>query len=129
MADALYWAFTTLTTVGLGDRNARSDNERLLCSFIFLFGVAIVSYIMGTFIEILHILKDIDVDIDEGSELTKFIKTLQRFNRDKPINKKFQNKLERYFDYRWANHKNHSEEHGLMDLLPIEIENSLMLSY
>ena len=50
---AMYWAFTTLSTVGFGDYNPRSDGERLMCAFFMLFGVAIFSYIMGIFIEIL----------------------------------------------------------------------------
>jgi hypothetical protein len=49
----MYWAFTTLSTVGFGDYNPRSDGERLMCAFFMLFGVAIFSYIMGIFIEIL----------------------------------------------------------------------------
>lgn len=36
-----YWAFTTLTTIGLGDYHPRSDYERLLCAAIFLTGVSI----------------------------------------------------------------------------------------
>jgi len=49
----MYWAFTTLSTVGFGDYNPRSNGERLMCAFFMLFGVAIFSYIMGIFIEIL----------------------------------------------------------------------------
>ena len=48
-----YFAFTSLTTVGFGDYTPQSDPERLLCSFILLIGVAIFSFIMGNFIEIL----------------------------------------------------------------------------
>ena len=48
-----YFAFTSLSTVGFGDYNPRSDIERLLCAFILLFGVAIFSYIMGNFISII----------------------------------------------------------------------------
>ena len=49
-----YFAFTSLSTVGFGDLHPRSDFERLACAFILLFGVAIFSYIMGNFIEILQ---------------------------------------------------------------------------
>ena len=48
-----YYAFTTLSTVGFGDYHPRSDAERAVCAFILLVGVAIFSYIMGNFIEIL----------------------------------------------------------------------------
>ena len=44
-----YFAFTTLATVGFGDLHARSDYERMLLAFIFLFGVLIFSIIMSNF--------------------------------------------------------------------------------
>ena len=50
----VYYAFTSLSTVGFGDYHPRSNEERLFCSMILLFGVAIFSYMMGIFIEILN---------------------------------------------------------------------------
>jgi len=50
---AVYYAFTTLSTVGFGDYSPRSNVERATCAFILVFGVAIFSYMMGIFIEIL----------------------------------------------------------------------------
>ena len=49
----MYFAFTTLSTVGFGDFNPKSDTGRLLCAFILLFGVSIFSYILGIFKEII----------------------------------------------------------------------------
>ena len=49
----VYFAFTSLSTVGFGDFNPKSDSERLLCAFILLFGVSIFSYILGIFNEII----------------------------------------------------------------------------
>lgn len=49
-----YFAFTSLSTVGFGDYHPRSDIERFCCAFILLFGVAVFSIIMGSFIEILE---------------------------------------------------------------------------
>ena len=48
-----YFSFTSLSTVGLGDFNPRSDYERLIISLILMFGVAVFSYVMGNFIEII----------------------------------------------------------------------------
>jgi len=49
-----YWAFTTMTTVGFGDLHPRSDAERILVTLLFLLGIGVFSYIMGSFIEILN---------------------------------------------------------------------------
>ena len=45
----VYFSFTSLSTVGFGDFNPRSDAERLICAFMLLLGVAIFSLIMGDF--------------------------------------------------------------------------------
>ena len=44
-----YYAFTSLSTVGFGDLNPRSNTERMLCAVILLFGNAIFGYIIGNF--------------------------------------------------------------------------------
>ena len=43
----VYFAFTTLSTVGFGDFNPKHEAERILTPFILLVGVAVFSYIMG----------------------------------------------------------------------------------
>lgn len=48
-----YFSFTSLTTVGFGDYNPRSDWERLFIAFGLLMGVAIFSVIMGIFMGII----------------------------------------------------------------------------
>jgi hypothetical protein len=49
----VYFAFTSLSTVGFGDFNPRSNVERLFTSVVLLLGVSVFSYIMGNFIEII----------------------------------------------------------------------------
>ena len=49
----VYFAFTTLSTVGFGDYHPKGEIERIITTFILLCGVACFSYIMGQFIEIL----------------------------------------------------------------------------
>lgn len=41
-----YYAFTTLSTVGLGDFHPKSNKERILCSFIMLFGAIATSLLV-----------------------------------------------------------------------------------
>lgn len=42
-----YFTFTTLSTVGFGDYNPKSNIERLILAFLMLFGVAIFSIVMA----------------------------------------------------------------------------------
>ena len=71
-----YFAFTSLSTVGFGDYHPRSDFERLCCSLILLFGVAIFSIIMGNFAQILVSFNTFNAGLDDGDNLTKFFGTI-----------------------------------------------------
>ena len=53
MVALIYFAFTTLSTVGFGDYVPRGDAERVIGAFILLMGVAIFSFVMGIFSELL----------------------------------------------------------------------------
>ena len=44
-----YFTFTTMSTVGLGDFHPKQNSERVLCSFIMLFGVMFTSLLMDAF--------------------------------------------------------------------------------
>ena len=44
-----YYAFTTLSTVGLGDFHPQNSIERLVCSGIMLFGVMATTYLIESF--------------------------------------------------------------------------------
>jgi len=95
--------FTSLSTVGFGDFRPYSSLERLVCATVLLLGVAIFSYIMGKFIEILDVFKSLNDSLDDGDNLGKFIGILRKYNNNKPIDPDFKLKLEIYFDYRWNN--------------------------
>lgn len=80
---ATYFMFTSLSTVGFGDYHPRSDFERVYGALVLLFGVAIFSYIMGNFIQILDEFKSYNKELDQGDELNKFFGVLKHFNGDK----------------------------------------------
>lgn len=64
-----YYAFTTLSTVGLGDLAPRSNAERIICSFILMVGVAIFSVFLGQFTDIIEAYKAIQKDLDDSDKL------------------------------------------------------------
>jgi len=49
-----YYAFTSLTTVGLGDFRPISTVEYGFCGFMLFSGVLVFSYIMGEYINLLE---------------------------------------------------------------------------
>lgn len=102
----VYYASTSLSTVGFGDYYPISDNERLFTVIILLFGVMIFSYIMGEFINILESYRNLEADLDDGEQLQKFFGLLKWLNHDEPINYELKTKIEAHFNYKWVNDKN-----------------------
>lgn len=134
MIIVVYFAFTTLATVGYGDFHAVSDVERVVCSIILLFGVAVFSFIMGNFIEILLSFKTVTAENEESEDLTKWLGLLARFNKGRPLPKEMTRKIENYFDYYWAKDRNYaiksSEDQRFMHELPKQIRiNVIKINY
>ena len=77
-----YYFFTTMSTVGLGDYNPRSDVERLMIIFVMVFGVIFTTIIMDTLNKVITELGSFNQAHDESSELSLFIKVLEKFNKD-----------------------------------------------
>ena len=73
---AMYFAFTTLSTVGFGDLYPISDNERVVGAIILFVGVLIFSFIIGSFIQKFDSFLKIHEDLDDGYELQKFFLTI-----------------------------------------------------
>ena len=72
---------------------------------MLLFGVAIFSYIMGNFIEIVNKSYNIDADLDEGDNLNKFFGLLEKFNQG-PINQELMTSMQKFFDFKWKMNRN-----------------------
>lgn len=104
----VYFAFTTLSTVGFGDYAPRSSYERMIATFILLIGVACFSYIMSQFIEILMNFQTVTADNENCEELSKWLSMLAHFNKNRPLSKEMVNKFEDYFNYYWAHDKNYA---------------------
>ena len=96
-----YFAFTSLSTVGFGDYAPISNLERAIGAFMLLSGVAIFSYIMGNFIEMIDQFKRLHEGLDDGDNLSKFFGTIQHFNNGIPMLPSMKSKIEMHFDYVW----------------------------
>jgi hypothetical protein len=104
----VYFAFTTLSTVGFGDFNPKSEEERIITTFILLIGVACFSYIMGQFIEILMNFQQVTADNEDSENLSKWLGLLAHFNKNRPLSKDMTKRFEQYFEYYWQHDKNYA---------------------
>ena len=66
---SMYFAFTTLSTVGFGDFYPISDAERAVGAFILFVGVMIFSFVIGFIIEKFDSFLQIHKDFDDSYEL------------------------------------------------------------
>jgi hypothetical protein len=67
---SLYWSITTLTTVGFGDINARTNSERIICIIWMMFGVGFYSFTVGS---ISSVLSSIDTEASLVEERVEMI--------------------------------------------------------
>ena len=89
----IYWAFTSLSTVGFGDFAPISDTERVIGAFILLLGVAIFSYIMGNFIEIINDISQWNRELEDDDNLNKFFGVIAKYNGNEDMDSELKNKI------------------------------------
>ena len=104
----LYFMFTTLSTVGLGDYNPKSSIERLFMTLVLMIGVASFSFIVTILIEIVIDVQNVTSKNEDSEKLSRFLLILRNFNKNKPLPPEMVAKFEKYFDYYWNNDKNYS---------------------
>lgn len=78
----VYYAFTSLSTVGFGDYVPKNNTERLIASAMLVFGVSIFSYIMSEFVNMIKVIQNFYSDFDEGDNLNKFFVVLEKYNNN-----------------------------------------------
>lgn len=101
----VYFSFTTLSTVGLGDYHPISDLERLIFTFILLSGVSLFSYIMGNFVEVIEGVKLLGAQNEDADRLSKFFGLMAKYNGGRRLKKSYIEEFENYFSYYWEHDK------------------------
>jgi len=98
----MYFALTTLTTIGLGDYYPINDAERLVGSFVLLFGVMTSNFIMGELMNMIIKMQYMDYDfVIEEEELERFFEVLSNFNKGFPIDKEMYTQFRQFFHFKW----------------------------
>jgi hypothetical protein len=81
----MYFALTTLSTVGFGDLYPKTDKERLISTVVLLSGVSVMSYVLSELRYMVVNIKILQGDIDEKDKLDLFFGVLKSFNQGKSI--------------------------------------------
>ena len=99
-----YFSITTLTTIGYGDFRPISVYEKIATAILLLFAVAIFSYIMGTFIDILKDFRNLE-KFNDHKNLTKWIAMLSKYNNGVALKRQLILDIEEFFTFYWENNR------------------------
>lgn len=119
---ALYWAVTTVATIGYGDYYPDHDNNLHIIYTIVvqIFGVGMYGYIIGN---VSGLIANLDV---ARADFIKKIESVKVYLDNKKIPKDLQEKILSYYRYLWDKKKNVSDENPLSDL-PTSLSLEIML--
>lgn len=107
---ALYWAFTTLTTVGYGDITAYLPLECVIAIFIQVLGVSLFGYIVGNLASI--------ISSEDATSLMvkKKIRSIQHYIAYRHLPYDLSVKIRRHYEYAWKRSQVYKEKEILEEL-------------
>lgn len=119
---SLYWAFTTMTTVGYGDVHPSTPNERLYGFFAMLVACGVFAYTVGNIGEMVTRL---NLQATQYKEKMTYV---NQFLIHKEIPKDIRMKVRNYLEYVWTSKKEIKiEEKDVMNILNENLRDKLTL--
>lgn len=119
---SLYWAFTTMTTVGYGDVHPSTPNERLYGFFAMLVACGVFAYTVGNIGEMVTRL---NLQATQYKEKMTYV---NQFLIHKEIPKDIRMKVRNYLEYVWTSKKEIKiEEKEVMEILNENLRDKLTL--
>lgn len=119
---SLYWAFTTMTTVGYGDVHPSTPNERLYGFFAMLVACGVFAYTVGNIGEMVTRL---NLQATQYKEKMTYV---NQFLIHKEIPKDIRIKVRNYLEYVWTSKKEIKiEEKEVMEILNENLRDKLTL--
>lgn len=109
---ALYWAFTTMTTVGYGDITAITINEKIYAMFSMIVACGVFAYTVGSIGSLVSKQNAMENAYREQ------VVAVNRYMRKKELPYDLQFRVRRYLEYVWENKKrNNLDEKQILKLL------------
>ncbi len=106
----LYWAVTTIATIGYGDITPQTNGQTLYAMAIELIGAGMYGYVIGV---VASLLANIDVARAQYMEKMEKINTFMKY-RQIPSN--LQDSIRNYYSYLWESRRGYDESQVISDL-------------
>ncbi|MCC7442265.1 MAG: cyclic nucleotide-binding domain-containing protein [Bdellovibrionales bacterium] len=117
---AVYWAFTTLTTVGYGDIAAKTAPQMLFCCGVQVIGVGVFGFVISN---VASLLSRMDAAREHHMESVDRVET---YMRSHSIPAELRSKVREYHHYLWKHHKGY-QDHTLLEDLPPKMQSEMFL--
>lgn len=125
----MYYAFTSLSTVGFGDYYPKSNKERLFIALVLLIGVAVFSLVLGNFNEIMEEIRLLGKEVNEEEELNRFFSLIRKMNSGNEFDHEKRTNIENFMIVKWNEDKNNSmieeSDEKLIEQLPVDIQGEI----
>lgn len=115
---ALYWAFTTLSTVGYGDISAKTPAQMFFASGVQVLGVAVFGFVLSN---VASLIARMDATREHHMDSGERIENFMRSNR---IPQGLRSEVRTYYHYLWKHHRGYYDQSLLSDL-PSKIQADL----
>jgi voltage-gated potassium channel len=109
---SLYWAITTLTTVGYGDVTPHNDQQMLYSMVVMYLGVGVYAFAIGNIANILR-----SADMSRAHHVRR-IDAVRRFMVERDVPDDIQERVRAYYSYLWETKMGQEEATVLGDLPP-----------
>ena len=118
---AIYWAFSTLTTVGFGDVSANSNIERIFSVVVMVMGVSWYAFIISSISSIVHLFDRRNAKIQRNTSL------VLQFMRETKVPWDLRRRILFYVQYAFDEGKSESDLDNVLRLLSNKLQTEVIL--
>jgi len=117
---SIYWAFTTMTTVGYGDVSGNSNSERLFSVCCMLLGVTVFGYIVGSMATVV-------AKINHGEQRTKErLSEVKEWIKELSLDMDLRHRVIKYYEH-YLTKQSVFDETAILSKLPATLRHEVMM--
>lgn len=116
----LYWAITTLTTVGYGDIAPSTEIERIFTLMVMFLGISMYAYTIGN---VSSLISNLDA---AKARYRQKLDQMKIYMRENKIPHKLQQKIGEYYQYIWIENR-YLRDYDILEELPYPLKTKLAL--